>query len=127
MGLETGESQMQLFGGLSAAMQEQLLLVTMLDSERERSQLGPLMTAWKTGDSDTLFKLSYEEPLRLFPVLKPIIVKLYDERNDAMTQKIDAFLKTPKTYFVAVGAGHLVGERGIVSQLRARNYTVEQL
>jgi hypothetical protein len=127
MGLETGESQIKLFGELPAAMQEQLLLVTMLDSERERSQLGPMMTAWKTGDTDALFKLSYEEPLRLFPVLKPVLVKLYDERNDAMTQKIEAFLKTPKTYFVAVGAGHLVGERGIVGQLRAKNYKVEQL
>jgi hypothetical protein len=108
-------------------MQEQLLLVVMLDSERERSQLGPMVTAWRTGDTDTLFKLSYEEPLRLFPTLKPVLAKLYDERNDAMTQKIEAFLKTSKTYFVAVGAGHLVGERGIVSQLRAKNYKAEQL
>ena len=43
-----------------------------------------------------------------------------------MTRKIEAFLKTGKTYFVAVGAGHLVGERGIVNQLRRKNYRVEQ-
>jgi uncharacterized protein YbaP (TraB family) len=52
--------------------------------------------------------------------------KIFYERNDAMTQKIEEFLQTDKTYFVAVGAGHLVGERGIVQQLRDKNYTVDQ-
>jgi hypothetical protein len=40
---------------------------------------------------------------------------------------IEGFLKTPKTYLVAVRASHLVGERGIVSQLRAKHFTAEQL
>jgi uncharacterized protein YbaP (TraB family) len=44
-----------------------------------------------------------------------------------MTAKIERFLQTPKSYFVAVGAGHLVGENGILSQLRQKNFTVEQL
>ena len=30
-------------------------------------------------------------------------------------------------HFVPVGAGHLVGGRGIVSQLRAKNHKVDQL
>ena len=36
-------------------------------------------------------------------------------------------MQTPKTYFVAVGAGHLSGERGILSQLRGKHYEIEQL
>ena len=52
---------------------------------------------------------------------------LFDRRNDGMTQKIEQFLTTPKIYFVAVGAGHLTGERGILAQLRGKNYTIEQL
>ena len=64
--------------------------------------------------------------VRDHPVLQPLIEKVFYERNDAMTQKIEKFLETGKTYFVAVGAGHLVGERGIVQQLRRKNYTVEQ-
>jgi uncharacterized protein len=59
--------------------------------------------------------------------LKPLFAKMFDQRNDTMTQKIDEFLKTPKTIFVAVGAGHLTGERGILAQLRAKNYEIEQL
>jgi uncharacterized protein YbaP (TraB family) len=52
--------------------------------------------------------------------------KLVDDRNDAMTAKIEQLLATPKTYFIAVGAGHLIGDRGIVSQLRAKPLAVEQ-
>jgi len=52
---------------------------------------------------------------------------MFDQRNDAMTQKIEAFLKMPKTMFVAVGAGHLTGERGILAQLRGKHYEIEQL
>jgi uncharacterized protein len=52
---------------------------------------------------------------------------MFDQRNDTMAQKIEGFLKTPKTIFVAVGAGHLTGERGILAQLRAKNYEIEQL
>jgi uncharacterized protein YbaP (TraB family) len=43
-----------------------------------------------------------------------------------MTAKIEQLLATPKTYFIAVGAGHLIGDRGIVSQLRAKPLAVEQ-
>jgi hypothetical protein len=69
----------------------------------------------------------FTEAVRQYPTLQPIMAKLFDERNDAMTGKIEEFLKGPKTYFVAIGAGHLVGARGILSQIKGKNYTVEQL
>jgi uncharacterized protein YbaP (TraB family) len=69
-------------------------------------------------------KLRY---VRDYPQLKPVFEKMFDQRNDTMTQQIEQFLQTPKTYFVAVGAGHLTGDRGILSQLRAKHYDVEQL
>jgi uncharacterized protein len=56
-----------------------------------------------------------------------LMTKLFDDRNTAMTAKIERFLQTPKIYFVAVGAGHLVGNQGILSQLRRKNFRVEQL
>ena len=65
--------------------------------------------------------------VRDYPQLEPLMTKLLDERNTAMTAKIERFLQTPKTYFVAVGAGHLVGDQGILSQLRRKNFRVEQL
>jgi uncharacterized protein YbaP (TraB family) len=43
-----------------------------------------------------------------------------------MTAKIREYLTTGKIYFVVVGAGHVVGEEGIVSQLRRDGYEVTQ-
>jgi uncharacterized protein YbaP (TraB family) len=44
-----------------------------------------------------------------------------------MAAQIERFLQTPKSYFVAVGAGHLIGDEGILSQLQRKNFSVEQL
>jgi hypothetical protein len=44
-----------------------------------------------------------------------------------MASKIEDFLRTKETYFVIVGAGHLVGEKGILQILKRKGYVVEQL
>jgi uncharacterized protein len=64
------------------------------------------------------------EPL---PQLDPLMTKQLGDRNTAMTAQIERFLQTPKSYFVAVGARHLIGDEGILSQLRRKNFIVEQL
>jgi uncharacterized protein YbaP (TraB family) len=51
--------------------------------------------------------------------LRPIHEMFYTDRNNAMTEKIRGYLQQPKTYFVVVGAAHLVGDDGIVKQLAA--------
>jgi len=44
-----------------------------------------------------------------------------------MVSKIEDLLRTKETYFVIVGAGHLVGNRGIIEILKGKGYFVEQL
>jgi uncharacterized protein YbaP (TraB family) len=53
--------------------------------------------------------------------------KLVDERNRNMASRIEEFLRTKETYFIVVGAGHLVGNKGIIEILRGKGYQVEQL
>jgi uncharacterized protein YbaP (TraB family) len=62
-----------------------------------------------------------------YPQLAPLMTKLLDDRNTAMTAKIERFLQTPESCFVAVGAGHLVCDNGILNQLRCKNFKLEQL
>jgi uncharacterized protein YbaP (TraB family) len=124
--LETSEFQLELMNSFSDELQDQLLLAALLDTEKKPEVIGQLLQAWKSGDAEGLHETTTRY-LRDYPVLKPLFEKMFDQRNDAMTQKIEAFLKTPKTVFVAVGAGHLTGERGILAQLRAKNYEIEQL
>lgn len=51
---------------------------------------------------------------------------LFDGRDDHMTQKVVEYLndESNETYLVTVGAGHMVGEKGIVKQLQDLGYTV---
>ena len=44
-----------------------------------------------------------------------------------MADEIESFLDTGYSYFVVVGAGHLVGNKGIVELLKSRGYSVAQL
>jgi uncharacterized protein YbaP (TraB family) len=123
--LETSEFQLELMNSFSDELQDQLLLAALLDTEKKPEVMGQLLQAWKSGNAEGLHETTTRY-LRDYPVLKPLFEKMFDQRN-AMTQKIEEFLKTPKIVFVAVGAGHLTGERGILAQLRAKNYAVEQL
>ena len=124
--LETSEFQLELMNSFSEELQDRMLLAALLDTEKKPELMGALLSAWKSGNAEALHNATTRY-LRDYSVLKPLFEKMFDQRNDAMTQKIEVFLKTPKTIFVAVGAGHLTGERGILAQLRAKNYEIEQL
>ena len=53
---------------------------------------------------------------------------IYYQRNLGMENKIEEYLNdTTKTYFVVAGAGHMVGDKGIISLLIAKGYKVKQL
>ena len=60
------------------------------------------------------------------PSLLPIYEKLFNDRNRKMVSKIEDYLKGKGIYFVIVGAGHMIGEKGIVETLRKKGYRVEQ-
>ena len=49
---------------------------------------------------------------------------MYFNRNRKMKEKIKNYLKGDKDYFVVVGAGHLIGDKGIVALLQGEGYTV---
>jgi uncharacterized protein YbaP (TraB family) len=124
--LEDAESQLKMLSSLSEDFQDRLLLSSLVDIEKSRDVLDALTQAWQSGDAAAMQEV-ITSSVRDYPQLKPLMTKLFDDRNTAMTAKIGRFLQTPKSYFVAVGAGHLVGDQGILSQLRRQNFTVEQL
>jgi uncharacterized protein YbaP (TraB family) len=52
---------------------------------------------------------------------------LFVQRNAAWMDTLMAELEGSGVDFVAVGAGHLLGEHGLVAQLRARGVRVERV
>jgi len=123
--LESVDFQLDLLSGLSKELQELLLAYTLQEVALIRAELDALVAAWRNGDAggmDALLGKTVGE----HPALVPLYEKLFYERNESMTAKIEGYLGTDTVYFVVVGAGHLVGEKGIVALLRKKGYRVEQ-
>jgi len=124
--LESLDEQIDLLSNFSDREQEYFLLYTLKDLHVLGEQASTLVKAWSsgnTGEIESVFTKSVKEDGRLAPIFE----KLIDDRNRKMISKIEGYLNTDGTYFVVVGAGHLVGNKGIIEILKSKGYTVEQL
>jgi uncharacterized protein YbaP (TraB family) len=77
--------------------------------------------AYTSNDLDALHKLMYAKTYKP-EEMKPLL----DNRNNNWMQQLPKLMKE-QTLFVAVGALHLVGETGLVQQLRRKGYTVTSI
>ncbi len=130
LGLESIEYQLDLFNHFSDELQDQFLYFTIQDLNEHPDYAGKLMDnltkAWLKGDTDAFADLLNKD-LSRHPELAPIYDKMIYTRNNTMLAKIETYLKDKTTYFLVVGAGHLVGEKGIIEQLIAKGYLVQQI
>jgi uncharacterized protein YbaP (TraB family) len=123
--LETMQSQMELL--LNIPDSDLALLQTLDDLEILDEVMSELTQAWKRGDEKALAKMLIEDVLSENPEYQPIYDALFFNRNRTMVNKIEAMLKQQNIYFVVVGAGHLVGEQGIIDILNKKGYAAERL
>jgi uncharacterized protein YbaP (TraB family) len=126
--LESADEQLSLLSDLPDKAGAEFLAST-LDSAAETKQLiDKMVKAWKTGDAAGLEKLLITDPLKERPGLKAAYAKLFDERNVKMAAKVEGYLrKSEQPHFVVVGAGHLIGQKGILKLLQKKGYKVEQV
>jgi hypothetical protein len=123
--LESLEEQIKLLSGFSDREQELFLLYTLKNLRFIAGQVDALARAWAHGDAQTVESILAKNA-KHDVTLARIYEKLLDERNVKMGSKIEGYLSSGGSYFVIVGAGHLVGDQGIVEILRAKGYGVEQ-
>lgn len=129
--IESVEFQYELMGGFSDIIQE-LQLESCVNGELDASKeyLDLMFDLWQKGDAEGLNELLEQEDDSLPPeeaeAYKEYEKKMFDDRNTHMTLKAEEYLKTGETYFFVVGSGHMVGETGIVEQLRSKGYIVTQ-
>ncbi|MBN4054372.1 TraB/GumN family protein [Nitrospira defluvii] len=124
--LEGLQEQIEYLDSFSGEEQEHLLLYALADLEFFETQVDAMFSAWLRGDAQSFDRLITEN-LSDRPELSSIFEKLINERNRKMVSKIDRYLKKKGNYFIVVGAGHLVGKKGIVNLLREMGYQVIQL
>lgn len=122
--LEGAAFQIELLSSFSDREQELFLSSTLLSLHQLDADMKSMLRTWKTGDVAEM-----ERQLTRSVVTeddRALYAKFMTDRNAAMTDGIEKRLRTGRTTFVVVGAGHLVGDDGVVEQLRARGYSVEQ-
>jgi uncharacterized protein len=122
-GLESPREHNSFFIDLSDREAEALLLILFINAGQTGGDGGEIFRAWRRGDTDALSRIVRDE-FRDFPSLAR---RLIDQRNQNWVPKIEEYLRSGHTYFVVVGAGHMGGPNGLLSLLRARGYTIEQL
>jgi uncharacterized protein len=121
--LEGMEFQFKLLSEFDAELQEEFLKMTL---KNQSYNLNGAFNAWIKADPQKMEQFLIDEMSKTLK-LQSLYDELFYERNIRMCFKIDEYVLSEKKHFVVVGAGHLVGERGILKILRKKGYKVKQL
>lgn len=126
LGLETAEQQIALFDSMKMPAQIQLLNEALFDASSSKKELEQLHQLWKSGEVNDFEKQTVTKMRREYPDLYQSINVA---RNRAWLPQLQRLLDTAheQDALVVVGALHLLGPDGLVQQLQAKGYTVEQL
>ena len=115
------DEQVALFESLN---NENFLAYTLFSLNTMDVDTKKLVNAWKCGKLDVLEEMLLNDYKKVIPNRDEINDRLFYKRNKKMAEKIKECLKEDQDYFVILGAGHFVGEKGIVSILTKDGYRV---
>ncbi len=121
-GLETIDEQCAVLFGGSIASQVEDLLDAVRNEELSLSMARKLADAYLAGDLNAILEI-IENPDLASPESTE---RLINRRNANWLRVIAAMLPTASV-LIAVGAGHLPGEKGLISLLRKEGFTVEKV
>jgi uncharacterized protein YbaP (TraB family) len=124
--LETPEFQLSLLDALPIDVQARMLTEVLDHQSATAAHSAKLFEAWRAGDLDVI-EAEVLGPGRSDPKLRDFHDRVYLERNRAMAARIDELLREEKTWFVVVGAGHMVGDEGIPTLLERRGHRVTRV
>ncbi|WP_369025277.1 TraB/GumN family protein [Qipengyuania sp. RANM35] len=120
--LETIGFQIDMFDQLPMQSQISFLMSSAENIESVSPMMDKMVAEWMEGDADGLAALLNEGLTD--PVLTNIL--LYN-RNAKWAEWIDNRMDKPGAVFVAVGAGHLAGEKSVQYYLTQRGFRVERV
>ena len=122
--LDTLEQQIAFIAGMGEGNEDAFVLHSLEDLGKVGERIGPLLAAWRSGDTARLENLFLKDFRKDFPkVYEQLIVK----RNRAWLPRIEHYLETADTEVVLVGAAHIVGKDGLLAALKKKGYKVTRL
>ncbi|MGY6520164.1 MAG: TraB/GumN family protein [Mongoliitalea sp.] len=118
--LETAAFQVGIFDNIPVDFQIQEIIRSLKENTGKK-ELYQMMEIYGSGDLNYLYAyMSKNEMMQAFQAV------ILDNRNIAWIPTLEDLFKEGSS-FVAVGAGHLPGELGVISLLKQKGYTVEAI
>ena len=123
IGLETVEQQIGFFDKLPEKDQKEMVLSALKPKERIVKEMNELQTMYLNEHIDSLYLyISAQEVNSSFPT-----EQFLDNRNKKWLDTLHAELLEDQNLFIAVGAGHLGGENGLVRGLQEKGFIVSPI
>lgn len=130
--IESGLSQLKRMASFSDGLQQLLLDTTLKNGlVGYNCTINTIYELWCQGNAEQLYPLLFPDDETASDEVRSYWQEytkaLITDRNVAMLQSAVDCLKSGETVFYAVGIAHLLGENGLVAQLEAAGYTVQQV
>jgi uncharacterized protein len=122
-GLETLEEQMGFFDTLPRDAQVKFLNDTVAQLPTATGEFADVLLAWKQGNPDELGVRMNRSMFGAEVLADTLLFK----RNERWASWIKSRLAEPGTVFMAVGAGHLAGEKSVQDYLTKHGLTAERI
>lgn len=119
---ETAQEQMAVFGALSPEAERRFLRATLRQIEAEADAVAEMDRLWASGEAEKLGNLVAAMIEEAGPEVAEALIW---RRNEAWAMRIDEVMEGEGVAFVAVGAAHMSGSRGLPSLLRAKGHRVD--
>ncbi len=118
-GLETIEDQVAIFDKISIEQQIDMLIATLKESysETESASSSEIIEVFLTQDIDSIYRYTTSEGGEMGNMEKDFLT----DRNQNWIPQIRKLIKRNKC-FIAVGAGHLGGPKGVIKLLEDEGY-----
>jgi uncharacterized protein len=121
---ETVDEQIGFIETMGEGEESEYIMLSLRDLGKIDSDIESMVSIWRNGESEELVDLFVEDMQENTP---GVYQSLLLDRNNSWMPTIEAMLDDADTEFVLVGVAHLIGQDGIVQQLRGRGYQLEQL
>lgn len=118
LGLESATWQLELLDLIDLAEQVSALYDIVADRQTAQQELTHMATTYLSGDGEKLneIMLSQDDFLGASAIF-------LDQRNQTWAKQLPVIL-ADKPSFIAVGAGHLYGEQGLLTLLKAQGFEI---
>lgn len=118
---ETVDEQLVFLQTMGQGNEDNMVMSSINDMSRMSSMMDLIKAAWLTGDEKKLVKVALEDMIHDFPsVYQTLLVK----RNNNWIPHIERMMQDKQVEMILVGALHLVGQVGLLQQLRDKGYQV---